>query len=86
LLLLPGVIQTFLLNGPSTNDSDCSISFQNCWSWGLSINAYYGVLFGVILLLTIPIFWLKELDATNIPQVHLPLWRTPLLHLLFPPD
>jgi hypothetical protein len=62
------VIQTFLLNGPSTNDSDCAINFENCWSWGLSINGYYGLLFGVVLLLTVPIFWLRELDATNIPQ------------------
>ena len=66
--VVAGVIQTFLLNGPSTNDSDCDISFSSCLSWGLSINAYYGLLFAIIFILTIPILWLKELDATNIPQ------------------
>jgi len=66
--VVAGIIQTFLLNGPSTNDSDCSIDIQDCWSWGLSINGYYGLLFAVIFLLTLPLFWLKELDATNIPQ------------------
>lgn len=66
--VVAGVIQTFLLNGPSTNDSDCSISFTECWSWGLSINAYYGLLFAIVFLLTIPILWMKELDASHIPQ------------------
>ena len=34
----------------------------------MSINAYYGLLFGIVAILTVPVFWLKELDATNIPQ------------------
>jgi hypothetical protein len=66
--IVAGVIQTFLLNGPSTNDSDCEISFSQCWSWGLTINGYYGLLFSIIFLLTIPIFWMKELDCSKIPQ------------------
>lgn len=66
--VVAGVIQTFLLNGPSTNSSDCPTDFQDCWSWGLTINQYYGLLFGLIAILTIPIFWLKELDASHIPQ------------------
>lgn len=66
--VVAGIIQTFLLNGPTTNDSDCSIDIQDCWSWGLTINGYYGLLFAVIFLLTLPLFWLKELDATNIPR------------------
>lgn len=65
--VVAGIIQTFLLNGPSTNDSDCSVSFSECWAWGLTINQYYGLLFAMIFILSIPIFWLKELDASHIP-------------------
>ena len=43
--ILSGVIQTFLLNGPSTSPSDCPIDFQDSWAWGLTINQYYGLLF-----------------------------------------
>ena len=64
----PGVIQTFLLNGPTTNDSDCATNFENCWAWGLTINGYYGLLFVIIFFLTLPVLWLKELDATNVPH------------------
>jgi hypothetical protein len=66
--IVAGVIQTFLLNGPSTNDSDCAINLENCWSWGLTINQYYGLMFVLVAILTIPIFWLKELNAEHIPQ------------------
>ncbi len=66
--MVAGVIQTFLLNGPSTNDADCPTSFQTCWAWGLTVNQYYGVLFAIIFILTIPIFWLKELDNSLIPK------------------
>lgn len=36
-------------------------------SWGLSINGYYGLLFAIVLILSIPILWLHELDASKIP-------------------
>jgi hypothetical protein len=65
--IFPGLIQTFLLNGPSTSDSDCSISFQNCWSWGLSINQYYALLFCLVFALSLPLLWLHELDASHVP-------------------
>ena len=65
--LIAGLIQTFLLNGPSTNDSDCTESFENCWSWGLNINQYYGLLFALVFILSFPVWFLKELDATHIP-------------------
>jgi hypothetical protein len=79
--VVAGLIQSFLLNGPTTNDADCSISFDECWSWGLSINAYYGLLFCLILLLTIPVVVLKELDGSHIPQhslkfFFLEVWET----------
>jgi hypothetical protein len=66
--VVAGVIQALLLNGPSTNDSDCAISFSSCWSWGLTINQYYGLLFAMVFILVFPILWLKELDGSRIPQ------------------
>lgn len=66
--MIAGVIQTFLLNGPSTNDSDCSISFLQCWSWGLTINQYYGLIFALVFILTLPVLWLKEIDPKRAPQ------------------
>lgn len=66
--VVAGVIQMFLLNGPSTNDSSCPTSVLQCWSWGLTINQYYGLLFALIFILTIPVLWLKEIDASHIPQ------------------
>lgn len=66
--IVAGVIQTFLLNGPTTNSSGCPIAWDQCWSWGLTINGYYGLLFAMVFILTIPILWLKELDGTNVPR------------------
>jgi hypothetical protein len=59
--VVAGFIQAFLLNGPSTNDQDCSVSFTGCWSWGLTINQYYGLLFVIIFCLALPVLWLKEI-------------------------
>lgn len=66
--ILAGAIQTFLLNGPSVSPPDCPINFENCWSWGLTINQYYGLLFAIIFVLSIPLLWLKELDPSKIPR------------------
>jgi hypothetical protein len=66
--IVAGLIQSTLLNGPSTNDSECEISFQSCWSWGLTINQYYGLIFTMVFILCIPILWLKELDPSKIPR------------------
>jgi hypothetical protein len=63
--VVAGVIQTFLLNGPSTNDSGCGISFLECWSWGLTINQYYGLIFTLVFFLTLPVTWLREIDARH---------------------
>eukprot|EP00981_Chlorochromonas_danica_P001508 scaffold326_cov169-Ochromonas_danica.AAC.9 len=65
--MVAGVIQTFLLNGPTTNDPDCPTDAMDCWSWGLTVNQYYGLLLGIVALLTIPIFFLKELDNSRVP-------------------
>lgn len=69
--IFAGVIQTFFLNGRSTNASDCTISFGSCWSWGLSVNGYYGLIFCLVAVLYIPIYRLKELEGGEGPvSVH----------------
>lgn len=65
--VLAGFLQAIFLNGPTTNDSDCEISASGCWEFGVTINQYYAILFVIIFFLTIPILWLKELDASDIP-------------------
>ena len=65
--ILTASIQTFLLNGPETSPDDCPINFSNCWSWGLTINEYYGLLLVITFILTIPVYFLKELDGSSIP-------------------
>ena len=66
--IIAGFLQTFLVNGPSTSDSDCPISWSECWSWGLNVNGFYGLLTALLLLLFIPILYLKEPDAANYPH------------------
>jgi lysylphosphatidylglycerol synthetase-like protein (DUF2156 family) len=66
--VLSGLIQTFLLNGPTTNSEGCEISLGQCWSWGLTINQYYGLLFALIFVCFVPICMLHEPDASYIPQ------------------
>lgn len=58
--VVAGVIQTLLINGPSTNDPDCPIAWTSCWSWGLSPNSYYGVLFIIVAILAAPMLLLRE--------------------------
>ena len=45
----------------------CPISFDSCWASGLTINGYYALLFCLVFVLVIPVFWMKELDASTIP-------------------
>ena len=66
--IIAGFIQTFLLNGPTTNDSKCEISFSSCWSWGLTVNEYYGLVAAIIFVLYVPQIFLKEPDAACYPQ------------------
>jgi MFS family permease len=66
--ILAGFIQAIFMNGPSTNEDGCQISFTGCWSFGLTINQYYALLFVIVFFLCIPILCLKELDASHIPQ------------------
>lgn len=66
--MLGGVIQALLVNGPKTNDSDCAISIQDCWSWGLTVRGYYAVIFVILAVLCIPILFFREVDCSDIPQ------------------
>ena len=66
--VLAGMIQAFLLNGPTTNEPGCEIDFENCWAWGLSINSYYGLCAALVGILFIPILWIKEVDPETIPK------------------
>lgn len=65
--IIAGTIQATLLNGPTTTSSDCGISFDSCWSFGLNVNQYYALLFVLTFIIVIPIFWLKEIDPSRIP-------------------
>ena len=86
-----GVLQTFLLNGPTTNSSTCEISASQCWSWGLTVNQYYGTLFAIIVVCFLPICRLKEPDASLVPapalkDFYADIWDTlkslPCLYLM----
>jgi len=74
-------IQTFFVNGPQTNAPDCPIAPASCWSWGLTPGGYYGLMFCLTFILFIPILYMKEPDATDIPLRSLEhhrqdLWKT----------
>ena len=80
--MLSGCIQAFMMNGPSTNPPDCIIDNQyNCWSWGLTASQYYYMIFAICTVLVIPIFFMKEPDASKVPYHSFPehlrlLWET----------
>jgi hypothetical protein len=79
--VLGGFIQAVLVNGPTTNDSDCNIAIQSCWSWGLTVQQYYALIFVILFFLMIPIFFLREIDPKTIPhhtlrEHSLELWQT----------
>ena len=67
--IIAGVIQSVLLNSKATNKPSCSVSFDECWTWGLTSNQYYGLLFVIIVVLFNPVCWLTEYDGDgyNIP-------------------
>ena len=65
--ILGGLIQAFLVNGPTTNPRNCPIQASNCWAWGFNPNEYYGFILCILFVLVVPIFFLKEPDARNIP-------------------
>jgi hypothetical protein len=66
--VVAGGIQAFLLNGPTTNKEDCTISFNQCWKWGLTVQQYYALIFCMVFILVLPIYIMKEPDASKIPR------------------
>ena len=65
--ILGGLIQAFLVNGPSTNPPNCPIQASSCWAWGLNPQAYYGLILCILALLVVPVCFLKEPDASHVP-------------------
>lgn len=59
------LIQTLLLNGPTTNPPDAPKGISGCWGWGMNINEYYGLIFAITAILVIPILWLQEVHAKD---------------------
>jgi hypothetical protein len=79
--IVAGALQTFLVNGKGTSSDDCTIGWNECWSWGLSVNGFYGLLTAMLVVLYIPLFYLKEPDASNYPhhgvvELLMELWET----------
>ena len=65
--VVAGVIQTLLVNGPSTNDPDCEISIGKCWSWGLTVKQYYWLIFTLVAVLTSPMVVFREITGRKAP-------------------
>lgn len=63
-----GVIQALLMNGPHTNKDDCTISWNQCWGWGLTVSGFYWFLTVLLIILFVPMCYLKEPDAKYIPE------------------
>ncbi len=62
--MIAGVIQTFFLNSAKTSPPNSDL----IWSWGLSMNGYYGLLFAIVFVLCIPIYFLEEIN--DVPIMH----------------
>ena len=71
--VVAGVIQTFLTNGPDTNAENCKIAPDHCWKWGFTVPEYYGFMFCLVLILSIPVYFLKEITPPEeFPQHTVP--------------
>jgi hypothetical protein len=57
--MLAGVIQTLFLNSPKTSPKGST----DTWSWGLSMNGYYTLMFVLVALLCWPIAYMKEVTT-----------------------
>jgi hypothetical protein len=67
--IFAGVIQTFMLNGRTTNPPYAVDGFDGVWPWGLTVSGYYGLIFALIVCITWPILFLKEPDPSLTPAV-----------------
>jgi len=68
--VVAGVIQTLLVNGPSTNEPGCEIAIDKCWQWGLSMKQYYWLIFVLTAILTAPMLVFREITGPNTPRRH----------------
>ena len=67
---LAGILQTLLLNGPSTNSPKLTYDIPNgTWGWGLTVPQYYGLILAIVGFTAIPILWMKEPDPKLTPQL-----------------
>jgi hypothetical protein len=63
-----------MLNGATTNPPDVPNGFDGIWPWGFTVSGYYGLQFALIVLIIIPIFWMKEPDPALSPPVPLKMF------------
>ena len=94
--MLAGVVQAVLVNGPKTNAPGCPIDVTNCWAWGLTVAQYYKVLALILILISMPIFFMREVRVADFLcaslccfllvsvriRFILPSWRYPLFTML----
>jgi len=59
--MIAGFIQTFFLNSSKTAPPGST----DVWSWGLSMNGYYTLMFVLVVLLCWPILYMKELESVS---------------------
>lgn len=80
--VLTGIFQVTLINGPSTNSSDCQPSWTSCWSWGLTIGQYYFLMFLLTAAFAAPVVFMKDsvsgrsVVQRSIGQFALDVWDT----------
>eukprot|EP00607_Mallomonas_marina_P007861 CAMPEP_0182419474 /NCGR_PEP_ID=MMETSP1167-20130531/3928_1 /TAXON_ID=2988 /ORGANISM="Mallomonas Sp, Strain CCMP3275" /LENGTH=404 /DNA_ID=CAMNT_0024594427 /DNA_START=611 /DNA_END=1825 /DNA_ORIENTATION=- len=61
-------IQTVLVNGPETNAPDCEVGWSSCWKFGLTVRQYYGLIFLLCAILLVPVYFLKDPEASRVPK------------------
>jgi len=59
--MLAGAIQTLFLNSAKTSPPNSA----GVWSWGLSMNGYYTLMFVLVAILCWPIYYMKELQGVT---------------------
>jgi MFS family permease len=69
-VILGGLIQALLVNGPTTNAPGCPIEASSCWAWGFTPNQYYGLMTCILFVLVVPIFFLKEIAVADDDHGH----------------
>jgi hypothetical protein len=65
-----------MTTGRTTNPPKAEYGFDGVWSWGLTVSGYYGLIFALVFVLTLPILWMKEPDPALTPAVPLKQFLT----------